>query len=292
MAAILSSLQWELDNLVMGPGTDINIAHYDIGAPELITNDAPVPRGDGERHGREYRSGRTITFELNALAGDFSVLDGPLSRLTAVWDGEDRRSQAGAYSLLRYRLGNRVRRMWGSPREFQSDTSLDYQGNVPITASFRTVDPRFYDDTEQANTVSIAPSAAGGLLPPLAAPLSTLGVSHAPGVITVGGNCKTWIYFRVNGPITNPRIENFGNWHYQLNMTIPQGQSVTIDPRPWSRGVRLNGTVAVGGSQTQDSIPLAQMKVSPGIQEIILSGQDITQTASMLAAWRSAYTNY
>jgi hypothetical protein len=169
---------------------------------------------------------------------------------------------------------------------------MDWRGNVPVTASFRTLEPYFYADAERTNTISIAPAPSGGLVPPISAPVSTLGYVQQPGVIRIGGNVKTWLYFILYGPITNPTISCLGLWDFTLNMTIPSGEYVSIDSRPWSRGIRLNGAVPVGGARSQASPTLDAMKLGPGFQEIILNGTDVSQTATLLIAWRDAFSSY
>lgn len=288
---VLQTEQWEIDGYVMGPDTSVNVGAFSIGGPDIATNDVLNPRADGERHGREYRSGRTIEFDLNALSDGYGVLD-VLSALGSKWNAETKRLTPGAYSLLRYKLYNRTRRVWGTPRQMEPVTNLDYLGNVPITANFRTVDPYFYDDVEHSNNTSIAPVPAGGLIPPLSEPVSTLAISYAPGQVVVGGTEKTWLYFIIYGPITNPKIECLNEWALMLNMTIAAGEYVVIDPRPWSRGIRLNNVTPVGGLLSQDSQRIADLRLSPGSHEIILSGIDLSATASMLTAWRNAYSSY
>lgn len=288
----LQSGQWEIDGLTFGLYTSINVAKYSIGSPDMETNDIRNPRADGEKHGREYRGGRTIAFDLNALSDGWTSGLDILASLEQRWNAAEYRLTPGRYSLLRYKIGYRTRRVWGSTREFATDSSIDFLGNIPVTANFRTVDPYFYDDVERTNTISIAPVSSGGLIPPLSEPLTTLGVSESPGVITVGGNEAAWTYFVIYGPITSPRIQCLGEWDFQLNMTIPDGEFVSIDPRPWSRGIRLNGVSAVGGSLSQSSPRLEDLRLKPGTHEIILSGIDPTNTAYLLTGWRDTYSSY
>ena len=163
---VLQAGQWEIDGFPFGLYTSINVSTYSIGSPDVITNDMQNPRADGERHGREYRSGRTIGFDLNALSDGYADVLDVLASFETKWNAATFRATPGQYSLLRYRIGHRTRRVWGSTREFETDSAIDFLGNVPITANFRTVDPLFYSDIERTNTISILPASSGGFVEP------------------------------------------------------------------------------------------------------------------------------
>jgi hypothetical protein len=161
-----------------------------------------------------------------------------------------------------------------------------------VVADFRCVDHFFYDDEEKVNEVGIVPPSGGGLVAPLEAPLTTLGISYAPGEIIVGGTVPCYPVFMIKGPIALPTIDVIGEYRITIARIIRHDEFVIVDPRPWSRGVRLNGTTSIAGQLTPASPRLSEVRLSPGPHEVILSGLDETGTSSLLVAWRDVYTMF
>jgi len=287
----LSEGQWAIDGVVMGPGTDFNVSRFEIGSPDIRASDQPRAREDGDEFGRDYKGGRTVTFELNALGSDYGVLE-RLAVLEEAWDAEAVRVQPGAAAVLSYCRGGQTRRVYGRPRRFAPATDLDYLGNVPITCDFRTKDHRFYSDVEFAATVGIIPELVGGLVGPLVGPVIASGSGVGTTGIAVGGTAAAWLISRIDGPIENPTIELVDHWSATLNVTLAADQWVVIDPSPWGRTVRRNDGANLAGAFTVGSRRLPGMRVPPGQQQVILRGTDPTGTSSLSLFWRSAFASY
>lgn len=286
----------EIDGYRFGgipPAGRVVISNVLPGAPDVVSNDRQIPRQDGTRFGREYRGGRTITFELHVVGEDPADGMDALDALTTAWDAESTRRVPGRVSTLRLRNGNRVRRVYGRGRNFLPDIeTIGLDGVGPVAAEFRTQDHLVFDDVEHSNTVGIVPPEGGGLVAPLASPLGTVAISYAPGEIVVGGTVPCWPVFIIFGPISLPTVEAIGEFRISLAGRLREGEFVVIDPRPWTRGVRLNGVGSVAGALTPQSPSLADVRLKPGAHEIILSGLDETGTATMTVAWRDAYTSF
>lgn len=296
MADELAPDSAELDGYRFGglpPEGRVVISNVLLGAPDVVSNDRQLPRSDGVRHSREYRGGRTIGFELHVVGNDAPDGLNALDALTTAWDADQVRKVPGRVSTLRLRNGNRVRRVYGRARNFLPDIeTIGMDGIGLVACEFRTQDHLVFDDVENANTVGIVPPAGGGLVAPLSSPLGTVAISYAPGEIVVGGTVPCWPVFIIQGPISLPTIEVVGEFKVTLAGRLREGEFVVVDPRPWSRGVRVNGVSSVAGALTPRSPRLADVRLKPGAHEVILSGLDETGTATMTVAWRDTYTSF
>jgi hypothetical protein len=305
---VLPEASFELDGVTFGPGSATSIQDVDFGDPELTVGDLPRPRADGMMFGRDYRGGRLVTFELTVLTaytapavaalpelggyGTVATLD-ELALLNRAWSGGLVRTTPGAVSRLRYRLGGRQRVLYGRPRKFAATSGWATLGRVPVSATFQAIDHRFYDDVERTAVVPYIPPPAGGLTFPIEFPWSTITVGYSPGVIAVAGTEPSWLVIVIYGPIVNPAVTWVGgDWTLGLNLSLLDSQFVVIDPRPWSRGVRLDGVTNVAGALTPTSPRLSELELPFGTHEIVLSGQDDTGLSSMTLAWRHAYSSF
>jgi len=287
----------ELDDYAFGGHvhgqTLVMIEDVTFDPPDMVVVDRPLPRADGIRFGRDYRGGRTLTINMHVF-GDhgphgMSIVDD----LAAVWTGDAARQLPGAVQTLRIRYAGRTRRVYGRSRRFAPVTlRTASSGWAPVVADFRTVDHYVYDDNEKVNEVAIVPPSGGGLIAPLVAPLTTLGVSYAPGEIVVEGTLPCFPVFVIKGPISLPTIDVIGEYRITLATTIRYDEFVIVDSRPWSRGIRLNGLYSIAGLLTPASPRLSQVRLTPGPHEVILSGLDETGTSSLTAAWRDVYTMF
>lgn len=284
----------ELDGLLLGPTTPLMIEDVDFGTPEILNNDTQRPRADGVWFGRDLRGGRLITISMQLFADSGPAAVAFLAKMETAWLAEGVRDVAGATSVLRYNTGGRTRRVYGRPRKF-APVSLRANANgwAPVVAEFLAGDHKYYSDTELSNTVSIVPPDAGGFIAPFHWPLTTEAISYAPGVITVHGDGQCWPVFVINGPITSPEIRAVEQYVMKFpGLSLARGETLVVDSRPWSRGVRRNDVVNVSNSLDAHSPPLSRVGLKPGVYEIVLAGTDPTGTSSMTVAWREVYNSF
>ena len=303
-AQTLPEASFELDGYPFGGvGATVAIEDVDFGAPGIFTHDTARPRADGIMFGRDWRGGRIITFTLSVLTeytapavatvggyGTVSALDA-LAGLERAFLADQVRTTPGAVSTLRYRLGGRQRVVYGRGRKFAAISRWATLGRIPVTCEFQCVDHLFYDDTQYTNLVDYVPPPAGGLTWPITFPWSTITVGYSPGTVGIYGNTATWLPIVIHGPIASPTVRYVNGWTVGLDLTLRADQWVTIDPRPWSRSVRLNDGTNVAGALTADSPRLSDIRIMPGLAEIVLAGADSTGTSSMTLLWRAAYTS-
>jgi hypothetical protein len=256
----------------------------ELGAPELSTDDTGRPRGDGVTFGADSRSGTTITFAIDVDGENEAEARQLLGPLAAAWRGDAVRSTPGATAQLTAHTG---RSTFGRPRRFVANLEGLPAGLVVVTADFATADDLWYGD-EESGSVQLVPAPSGGLLAPLAAPLSTTQTSDRSTVIRVDGELPTWPVFEVAGPITNPVVEIVGQLRMEFRLTLAYDQRLVIDTSPWARSILRNGA-SVAGTLSPSSSRLSRAALPPGEHEIVLRGSSSLGTASLAARWRPAF---
>lgn len=291
-ATPLTDRQFDLDGYTFGhlATSGVIVTDVQFAGAEARSNDVERPRADGVRFGREWRSGRTITVELEALDRSEAVLD-ELSRLCKFWDAQAIRSSPGSLSTLRWNLGGRSRRVLGRARRFDADPTYYRKGRVAVTATFDTEGPYYYDDDPAETTVGMSSPSTGGFTFPMVFPAYTTGMGERRSGIRVSGDVPAPLVLTINGPIAQPIVEVPGLWSFQLLDEILSDQRAIIDTRPWSMSA-YRGPVNVAGRISVDSPRLPEMWLPPGTHDIVLRGQDPTGTASLsVQAW-STYASF
>ncbi|QIN94417.1 minor tail protein [Arthrobacter phage Lego] len=257
----------------------------DLGAREMEHEDARRPRTDGVSFGQDYLAGRTITFELDVSGTDEADAKAKLARLSRAWRADVVRTTPGATATLTSASG---RVAFGRPRRFASNDDLLPHGLSTVVADFAASDDVWYGGTEQGVTVSLVPAPSGGLLAPLAAPLSTTLSSDRSQGVTVGGELPTWPVIEIQGPITNPTVELVGAVRMDFKLVLAYDQKLVIDTRPWARSILRNGA-SVAGTITRTSTRLAHAALAPGAYEFVLRGTANTGNPSATIRWREAF---
>lgn len=296
MTTVLEYMQYELDGFRFGGNpndiaTKYLVERAEFAEPDTENQDTPLPLEDGILFGRDYRRGRTITFTMNIITHDNTAVQA-LDDLSTVWDADAVRKSAGSTSVLRWNRHGRWSRVYGRPRKFAPITGNVDNGWIPVMCDFRAMDHLYYSDTEYSNTIAIVPPPSGGWVMPFTFPVTAGGIGVQQGEIIIGGSRPAWIVSIINGPITNPTVEATNNWKFTLYTTINKNEFVVVNPRPWSRYVRRNGTTSIRGAFSAESVRLTDMKLDPGPQEMILSGTDPTGTATLTTLWREARTSF
>lgn len=256
----------------------------EVGAPEIVQEDATRPRSDGVAFGVDYLSGRTVTFDLTVNGRDEADARAKLADLARAWRADAVRQTAGAVAALTSSNG---RSTFGRSRRFASADELLPQGMTQVVADFASADDLWYGQ-ETKVSVGLVPAPGGGLVAPLAAPLSTTSTSDRSQVVTVGGAVPTWPVFEIQGPITNPVVEIVGRIRMEFRLSLAFDQTLVVDTRPWARSVLLDGA-SVAGSLTRTSTRLSRSALAPGSHELVLRGVSQSGTARLSAAWRDAY---
>ncbi len=266
---------------------------------EIRTNDTDMPQEDGRNFGRDYISGKSMTFEAGVLTDSYNtVLAGrtshranldALDRFQSFWEDEEWRATPRSMAVLRTREGGQTWRAYGRPTKYDEVAGrTTAEGYTPILFEFRLRDNSWYADTESVVDTKLAPSPEGALIAPLVAPLRTTVVTSALVVARVAGTKATWPVIEIHGPADNPRV-TIGERVYGIDTYITEGDSVIIDTRPWVRSViRTSDGAGLAGALTWTTPALAKSRLDPGTYNIRFDAVSTTGTAWAQIRWRNA----
>lgn len=284
----LEEFQYELDGFKFGLGQAIEMEPpFAPGVSSWRTQMSNVP-GGGRRFGVDEPEGKTWSFDLFANRQDSIGALVALEDAKRAWRASRIRRTPGAVSVLRYRLGDRTRRVYGRPGRFAETLENRFMsGYAPITATFETADDLHYDDIEVVETMSLLPTAVGGFTAPFVTPISTASTSvKRQGQIVITGDEPTWIKIGFSGPIADAHMQ-IGPLRAGVTGPMAHDESIVIDPAPWTRtAVRQDGA-SVSGRLSRDTV-MGRMLLEPGAYSAIFTGTDPTGTARATVSWRAA----
>lgn len=286
----LAEHEFELGGFVFGIHTEhVTVESWDTGTTGMRTSDLDNALRDGVSVDRDYIEPPTWSFDLSTDREDTAGALESLSLVRRAWRADSIRRVPRAVAELRFHLGGRTRKVFGRPRRFSAPPSNRILGGyIPITADFRLVDDRTFDDAEQSFEITATASAVGGLVTPLVTPLTTIE-SSVPRVsaITVGGEVATDLIVEVDGPISSAYLI-IGDVRYDFVGSIGPDDTVVVDSRPWVRSV----TYATGGSaagKLARTTKLETLVIEPGTHPVTFGGIDATGTARARVRWTPAY---
>jgi hypothetical protein len=294
MATLLEDHQFEIlredadTGVPFGIGLDVSCdaSGFDPGANDWLVQDQEDPFSGATRMGRDVRTGSTFTWALHVNTTTENEALDALDALADAWTPDD--LDGGEAMILRYKVGGRVRRVYGRPRRFaQAPDNRILGGMIPVTADFKRVDPMFYDDSPESTVLGMAYASAGGFVFPVTFPVLTQPGGFQNGSVFVSGRRKTWPIIRIDGPVVNPQIMT-DNWTIETTLTLNEGHYVEIDTRPWKRTITLDGTSAIPGALNAKT-RLRDLFLMPGAQAFGFRGISGTGTATCTISWYPAY---
>jgi hypothetical protein len=285
---VIEETEYELGGLRFGGlVSPYAVQVFDMGSPDVRTQDAPRPRRDGIYFGRDEKGARLLAWELTVLGADAAQTMANLAALTAVWSGDDVRSGPNATLPLRLRQpGAATRVVFGRPRRFSPVMGRIRVGATPVVMDFQAEDHLFYDDVERTLVLTQVPVESTGLTEPLSEPLSTQPFGSRPGVVNNVGDAPTPLVVRFDGPSTDPSLSLTGGDAIELRMSLATSDSVTVDTDAGT--VLLNGAGNVSGKLTRVS---RFFRLPPGSQELRYAALDPTATSKATVTYRPAYTS-
>lgn len=296
--------QWKLEYSAANgyPGADFAFGSYESGlgftampvldSSDTRSDDTPMPRSDVTQFGQDFRGGRTISFQMEAMTEGADLeereanVTALLDEMFAVWDGDAVAKTGGAVATLRSHT-NRV--AFGRPRTPVADTKRTFQGRASVTAEFQTVNNLWYG-AQQIQTVGLIPPYTGGVTSPVTSPVTTAPPTSRSEFIDVGGVVATPLWATIKGPIINPIIELVGQWRFGFETTLAYDETILVDTRPWRPRILRNGRQAI--ATDSQSSPLLRSAVPPGRYELVLRGTAPTGLPSANVAWRDAHKHW
>lgn len=261
------------DGAAFGIGRDVSLDDdgFAPGSTDWADQDSVDPTTGVTQFGRDRLTGPVWNWQLHVNRTSTEEALETLGIFKTAWRALHIRETPGAVIPLRYRLEGRSRRIYGRPRRFEAppDNKI-LNGYIPISCDFKCVDGFTYDDVESGVTLQLGHElddpegvdTGGGFVFPLTFPTVTLPPTRRQEQILVLGDAPAYPVVRFNGPVVNPRLVSSG-WTLALDYTIPAGQYVEIDTRPWRQTVLLNGTTSVAGKLGRRQ-RLSKIQFQPG----------------------------
>jgi hypothetical protein len=265
-----------------------------IGPPTRKVQDAEHPTSDGMVMGIDSLGGFDITFGLTTLPDSTDTpwrhsLD-LVRNFQGKWRADAIRRTPGAYASLT-NLDRNVR-VYGRPREFVPTLDRVRKGLAEYLATFSTIDPNFYDETENVSIINAVNPSGGGFVAPLSPPFSTAAGGAVLDPISNEGNIATWPVIRFHGPCTEAGVELLSGatvlWNLRVSGQIKYDEIVTVDTRPWARSATINGKPANGrlrGTQLEKCV------IPVGAYHTRYKVKDRTGTSFVDIKWRDAYAS-
>lgn len=264
------------------------VTGFDPGDHQLRSDDVEVSGRAGAVPSVDVDASRLWQFEIAALgASDLETL-GLVAELATVWRPAAL-MRPGELVPLKYELAGRSRRVYGRPGAWADhDGAFTPQGVAEVLAAFRVLEPAFYDDVESSVVLGIVPAASALLMFPATPPFvwRSAGGEQSRWAV-VGGDAVARPRITFRGPVTRPWVR-VGGVLVELTGTIAYDDAVTVDA--------LARTVThADGSRAGDIVSprtrVGDLRLQPGTHEVTFGGDDITGTATVEVAWRSAYNS-
>jgi phage-related protein len=280
----LSNYQFQFGSFVFGAGTPFVVTEVtgleDL--PQIRNQDDNKGYNDGMFTGRDFYSGRTLTFMLNILAGNGNTAQQNFALFQAAINPQ----QTGVSTLQfllspsdsQKQIGARVR-----TRAVPVTPEYTY-GKITAQVTMFCPDPRYYDVTTQS--LSLSPSAVSGRTYNRTYNLTYGGGSLTnSGQIVNAGWAITNPIITITGPVVNPVVSN-----------VTTGQSITINYTLGASDVLVIDlnlkTVTLNGVSARNILANASQWFSapPGTTQISFSGTSYTIGAtSCTVTYANAY---
>lgn len=282
---ITTDWQIEFNDLLTGDLTDYDLRLIEgVGGMAAIrTADQKLQRRHGLHPGDDFLDGRTITLEYDVTNADHAARVLLLDALFAAFKpGEDELPLVFQIPSI---AGGGKRRINCRPRRRAMPIDLQFLYSISeITLQLESTDPRIFDNTESTDMVSL-PTAGGGLNFPSTFN-RTFGAVSTGGTITANnaGTFDTPVVLRVDGPATDPIIENVTAGK-TLELDIELGASDFIEFDTEERTVLLNGTASRYSLLRRSG----WFDLAPGNNQLDFRAATTT-AATLTATWRSAWS--
>ena len=280
---ILREGQFQIGDLIMGPGTPIRIVDFSPGGYDVKASDVDIAFSDEVQFGLDSIKPAPITFELGIL-DNFNIWKGPeylipgypsghdlVEQLTREWRGDTERRVWNSMKSLHYKKNGPQKVIYGRPRKFTAQKTRLGGEFIPVVMEYQPGDSYAYLDEDWG--VAVAPTAAG---------------TTPTSLTRTGGGANAWFKALIVGPITNPKIKIGNLWEAQIMMTLAAGKVLEVNAAPWQR--RIVDSDSNTWSAKLIGAYLDEMKLPPNTTvNVGLSGTGTTAATNAVYQWREAY---
>lgn len=267
-----------------GPGQGVQVLSVDglEDLPQLRVQDDTRGFQDGMFTGRDFLSGRTITFELQIMNDANNSMQTYLSELK-----NNLVFQQQGTTVLQFILPNRpLQRVNARVRRRSIKIDPEYvYGRATAAVEMFCPDPRIYDDALQDRTLT--PTSAVGRTYNRIYDLiynTPTGATSSFGDFVNSGNVTVFPTFTLSGAMTNPRITNSTTGQsIPLNIIMSASDTIVVDPD--LRSVTYNGSPArniVSNSAQWFGFP-------PGTTTVGIVVDTASAAANCVVSYRNGY---
>lgn len=270
-------------------GLQVITGKFNPGSFEVADQDSAAALGDFRMFGSDKHTPPMWNWSL------FTNLETPeaatewADALAQIWKAKRHRQGPEGVLPLRYRMNNRVRRVYGRPRRFTPVYDSVQKGKIKIECDFALAEDIYYDDDEHTVTATLGQAlgmSAGIVLPqPVPWRFNTPAPPKTEQAI-IGGTSPTWVDIDFYGPSANAWVK-IGDLTWGLDGEIPIGQRVTVSGKPWSMGVRRDDGTPVPG-MLDPRARLSALQLDPGVYSVQFGGWDNTGSSRVVIRWRNA----
>lgn len=287
------------DGFVFGIGAEVSLDEdgFAPGSTDWAVQDSEDETRGTTLFGRDRLLGATWNWQLHVNRGDATQARDTLGRFRTAWHALHIRDTPGLVLPLRYKMeGGEARRIYGRPRRFEAPPSnLILSGYVPVSVDFKCVDGFTYADTMTEVTMALGQDlvdptqdTGGGFVFPAILPVVTLPPTQQRQQVVVDGDAPAYPIVRFDGPVVNPALVT-DEWTLSLDYTIPAGQYVEIDLRPWVQTVLLNGSTSIAGRLGRRQ-RLSKIAFAPGRFEAKYTGFS-SSSSTCSVKWAATYNS-
>lgn len=271
-----------------GAGQAVNLTTFDPGGFTVRSQDVDSPVGDYVNFGTDFHTPPLWAWEL--WTDTTTPADGLAwaALLKTAWNNAVRKSPSGVVPC-RYKVGGRVRRVYGRPRRLTPTVADIQTGKVRLVADFQLAEDTYYDDGENSVTVGMTPQTiqgSGVILPAVVPWVFTSTPAPRTSSMIIGGEKETWVDVIFHGPSDNPWV-SVGGLTWGLTGHIIAGQWVRLSGKPWQMGVyRVDGSYSP--AQLDPRARLSQLQFKPGTYPVIYGAYDNTGSSTADLRWYNA----
>lgn len=254
-------------------------------APEVRTSDLVIVGRNGLRAGRQELGGRAVTIGVTIYAFAEAEFFEAVAALRTAFSPIDDVESPLTFRFPGIAGGDTARIMARARRMALPLTSTYWQMATEATVELYATDPRIYADTEQSFATTLPIVAGGGHTWPQSWPNSWGGQATSGSVTaTNAGNYPAELSLRIDGPVTNPRVDNSTTGtSLAFDIDIVAGDFLLVDTD--TGDVLLNGTA----DRRSTIVPGSTWpSLRPGVNELRF-GAATTTEAVLYASWRSAW---
>lgn len=288
----LADCQWQVRDLVAGPGTAWTVVHPSNPFQTQVRADQAGVRAwnHGSWSGAEWGQERVVPlrFHGRAPSGDWAGSLQLIQQLNAAFAPV---GDAAADVELRYSLGGTEYLLLGRPRMSEPELSNAVRGHVWANCAFVALDPRIYSADEHTGSIGL-PSFSGGLTVGVGETLGTVPFT-VDGVLSDGfadlenvGTTDTALRIRIDGPVSTPRfsVQRPDGTTETLRVLFDLQAGQWLDVDTGSHVVLLNGVASRRG-QVSGEFPL----LPPGESRLRFNAAAFNEEAELSWTYRSAW---